>query len=165
MENEKGRRLKKYSRERDENLPPRRITNRSIEIILAPIIGGLGTLFGPILGAAILTLLSEGVTEGLRLAGWEVPGLKQIFYGIVLGLSIVFMPNGVWPGIARRLKLGRAVSSAASIESKGATGAVSDSEGATGAASDADRRRSAAGAADQAPRNDPAQAKVGDGHA
>jgi hypothetical protein len=33
MENEKGKRLKKYSRERMENLPPRRITERSIEII------------------------------------------------------------------------------------------------------------------------------------
>lgn len=32
-ENEKGKRLKKYSRERSENLPPRRITSRSIEII------------------------------------------------------------------------------------------------------------------------------------
>jgi hypothetical protein len=32
-QNEKGKRLKKYSRERAENLPPRRITARSIEII------------------------------------------------------------------------------------------------------------------------------------
>jgi hypothetical protein len=33
MENEKGKRLKKYSREVPGNLPPRRITERSIEII------------------------------------------------------------------------------------------------------------------------------------
>ncbi len=33
MPEEKGKRLKKYSRERAENLPPRRITSRSIEII------------------------------------------------------------------------------------------------------------------------------------
>lgn len=33
MEKIKGKRLKKYSREKSENLPPRRITNRSIEII------------------------------------------------------------------------------------------------------------------------------------
>ena len=32
---------------------------RSIEIILAPIIGGLGTLFGPIVGAFVLTGLGE----------------------------------------------------------------------------------------------------------
>ncbi|HEX8110692.1 MAG TPA: branched-chain amino acid ABC transporter permease, partial [Kofleriaceae bacterium] len=47
---------------------------RSIEIILGSVIGGVGTLFGPILGAAVLTLLSEGVTEALAALGWEVPG-------------------------------------------------------------------------------------------
>jgi branched-chain amino acid transport system permease protein len=87
------------------NLFPEQIFNmgRSIEIILAPIIGGIGTLFGPVLGAAILTLLSESLNEGLRLMGWEIPGVKQILYGIALGLSIMFMPHGVWPGIAKRL--------------------------------------------------------------
>ncbi|HLS84780.1 MAG TPA: branched-chain amino acid ABC transporter permease, partial [Burkholderiales bacterium] len=47
------------------NLFPEQIFNisRSIEIILGPIIGGVGTLFGPILRAALLTLLSDGITE------------------------------------------------------------------------------------------------------
>lgn len=87
------------------NLFPEQIFNmgRSIEIILAPIIGGVGTLFGPVLGAAILTLLSEGITEGLQAMGWEIPGIKQVLYGVALGVSIMFMPHGVWPGIARRL--------------------------------------------------------------
>ena len=91
------------------NLFPEQIFNmgRSIEIILAPIIGGLGTLFGPIIGAMVLTVLSEGITEGLQLAHLELPGVKQILYGIALGLSIMFMPNGVWPAIARRCGFGR----------------------------------------------------------
>ena len=80
---------------------------RSIEIILAPIIGGVGTLFGPVLGAAILTLLSEGLTEFLQAMGWEIPGVKQVLYGVALGLAIMFMPHGAWPGIAKRLGLGR----------------------------------------------------------
>jgi branched-chain amino acid transport system permease protein len=80
---------------------------RSIEIILAPIIGGVGTLFGPVLGAAILTLLSEGITEGLQAMGWEIPGVKQVLYGIALGFAIMFMPHGVWPPVARKLGLGR----------------------------------------------------------
>ena len=52
------------------NLFPEQIFNisRSIEIILGPIIGGIGTLFGPILGAAVLTLLSDGITERARRA-------------------------------------------------------------------------------------------------
>ena len=87
------------------NLFPEQIFNmgRSIEIILAPIIGGVGTLFGPVIGAALLTLLSEGVTEAAAGPASGTPGLKQILYGVALGLSIMFMPHGVWPGIARRL--------------------------------------------------------------
>jgi branched-chain amino acid transport system permease protein len=91
------------------NLFPEQAFNmsRSIEIILAPIIGGIGTLFGPIIGAALLTLLSEGLTASLTALGVEAPGLKQILYGLALGLSIMFMPHGVWPGLARRLRLTR----------------------------------------------------------
>ena len=91
------------------NLFPEQIFNisRSIEIILAPIIGGIGTLFGPVLGAAILTLLSEGLNAALIAFGIDVPGIKQVLYGVVLGASIMFMPNGVWPGLARRLGFGR----------------------------------------------------------
>jgi branched-chain amino acid transport system permease protein len=89
------------------NLFPEQIFNisRSIEIILGPIIGGLGTLFGPILGAAVLTLLSEGITELLAALGWEIPGVKQVFYGVVLLVVVMFLPHGIWPALARRLKL------------------------------------------------------------
>ncbi len=86
------------------NLFPEQIFSmgRSIEIILAPIIGGVGTLFGPVLGAAVLTVLSEGINELLTLSGYEIPGVKQILYGLALGLAIMFMPHGIWPVIARR---------------------------------------------------------------
>jgi branched-chain amino acid transport system permease protein len=89
------------------NLFPEQIfhISRSIEIILGPIIGGVGTLFGPILGAAVLTLLSDGITELLAALGWEIPGIKQVFYGVVLLLVIMFLPNGIWPPIAKRLRL------------------------------------------------------------
>jgi branched-chain amino acid transport system permease protein len=79
--------------------------SRSIEIILGPVIGGVGTLFGPILGAAVLTLLSDGITEALSALGWEVPGIKQVFYGVVLLAVIMFLPHGIWPTLARRLGL------------------------------------------------------------
>ena len=89
------------------NLFPEQIfhISRSIEIILGPIIGGIGTLFGPILGAAVLTLLSDGITDGLAAMGWEIPGIKQVFYGVVLLAVVMFLPNGIWPFIAKRLKL------------------------------------------------------------
>jgi len=81
--------------------------SRSIEIILGPIIGGVGTLFGPVLGAAVLTVLSDSITELLAHFGWEIPGIKQVFYGIVLLLVIMFLPHGIWPPLARRLGIRR----------------------------------------------------------
>ena len=89
------------------NLFPEQIfhISRSIEIILGPIIGGVGTLFGPILGAALLTLLADGITELLAAFGWEIPGIKQVFYGVVLLAVIMFLPNGIWPFISKKLRL------------------------------------------------------------
>jgi branched-chain amino acid transport system permease protein len=89
------------------NLFPEQIfhISRSIEIILGPVIGGVGTLFGPVLGAAVLTLLSDGITEALGALGWEIPGIKQVFYGVVLLAVVMFLPHGIWPAIAKRLRL------------------------------------------------------------
>jgi branched-chain amino acid transport system permease protein len=90
------------------NLFPEQVFSigRSIEIILGPIIGGVGTLFGPILGAFLLTGLAETMTEILTRAGVDVPGAKQVFYGICLLLVVALMPDGVWPWLSRKLKLG-----------------------------------------------------------
>ena len=92
------------------NLFPEQVfhISRSIEIILAPIIGGIGTLFGPVLGAFVLTGLSEAMTELLHALGIEVPGAKQVFYGICLLVVVMALPDGIWPWLARRLKLERA---------------------------------------------------------
>src|SRR5213593_1740696 len=89
------------------NLFPEQVfhISRSIEIILGPVIGGVGTLFGPVLGAAVLTLLSDGITEALALAGLEIPGAKHVFYGICLLAVVMFLPHGIWPTLARKLRL------------------------------------------------------------
>lgn len=91
------------------NLFPEQIfhISRSIEIILGPIIGGIGTLFGPILGAAVLTLLADGITELLAAMGWEIPGIKQVFYGVVLLVVVMFLPHGIWPTLARKLGISK----------------------------------------------------------
>jgi branched-chain amino acid transport system permease protein len=91
------------------NLFPEQVfhISRSIELILAPIIGGIGTLFGPILGAFVLTGLSEVVTETLHALGLEIPGAKQVFYGICLLIVVLALPDGIWPWLARRLGLAR----------------------------------------------------------
>ena len=89
------------------NLFPEQVFNigRSIEIILGPIIGGIGTLFGPVIGAALLTLLADGATELVTALGWDLPGVKQLIYGIALFLVIIFLPHGIWPQLARKLKV------------------------------------------------------------
>ncbi len=53
------------------NMYPEQIfsISRSIEIILGAIVGGIGTLFGPILGAFILTPLGELITWAIEHAG------------------------------------------------------------------------------------------------
>jgi branched-chain amino acid transport system permease protein len=85
------------------NLFPEQVFNisRSIEMILGPIIGGIGTLFGPILGAFVLTGLAEALNTSLIGLGFDLPGAKQVFYGICLLLVVVALPDGVWPWLAR----------------------------------------------------------------
>ncbi len=77
---------------------------RSIEIILGPIVGGLGTLFGPILGAIILTPLGETITWATEALGFKAAGIKQLFYGLSLLAIIKFLPDGVWPRLKRLLR-------------------------------------------------------------
>ena len=89
------------------NLFPEQVfhISRSIEMILGPIIGGIGTLFGPLIGAFLLTGLSETMLELLGKLGLDVPGAKQVFYGICLLLVVIVLPEGVWPWLARKLGL------------------------------------------------------------
>jgi branched-chain amino acid transport system permease protein len=91
------------------NLFPEQVfsISRSIEMILGPIIGGVGTLFGPILGAFVLTGLAETVNSAMLAFGLDLPGAKQVFYGVCLLLVVVALPEGVWPPLARRLGFAR----------------------------------------------------------
>jgi branched-chain amino acid transport system permease protein len=87
------------------NLFPEQVfhISRSIELILGPIIGGIGTLFGPILGAFLLTGLAEILHEILVAFGVDVPGARQVFYGLCLLVVVIALPDGVWPWLARVL--------------------------------------------------------------
>ena len=87
------------------NLFPEQIfhISRSIELILGPIIGGIGTLFGPVLGAFVLQVLAETMQALLTSFGIDVPGVRQLVFGIVLLLIVVLMPDGIWPWLAKKL--------------------------------------------------------------
>jgi branched-chain amino acid transport system permease protein len=63
----------------------------SIEIFLRPIVGGMGTVYGPIVGALVLGPLGE-VTRGI-LGGYH--GVHLMIYGAILVSVIIFLPNGI----------------------------------------------------------------------
>jgi branched-chain amino acid transport system permease protein len=63
----------------------------SVEALLAAIVGGMGTVFGPLLGAAVLHLLGEA-TRGLL---EQAPGANLIAYGALLVLIVMFLPRGI----------------------------------------------------------------------
>lgn len=65
----------------------------SIELILRPIIGGLGTALGPVLGSFILTPLSEISRSYFAKGGLE--GLHLILYGVLAVLVVLFMRRGI----------------------------------------------------------------------
>jgi branched-chain amino acid transport system permease protein len=63
----------------------------SIEALLAPIIGGLGTVFGPLLGALALYFLGEFAKA---IAG-RVPGIDLALFGILLVVVVAFARHGL----------------------------------------------------------------------
>ncbi len=63
----------------------------SVEALVAAIVGGMGTLWGPVLGAVVLHLLAD-VTRNLFGA---LPGINMVIYGVVLVLIVMFLPRGI----------------------------------------------------------------------
>jgi branched-chain amino acid transport system permease protein len=63
----------------------------SIDALLAPIIGGAGTLFGPLIGALVIKTLGEVA----KLLTGGAPGLDLVIYGIVLIAVVGLAPRGV----------------------------------------------------------------------
>lgn len=80
----------------------------SIEILMRPIIGGTGTIWGPLVGALFLTPLGE-ITRTLVRTPPEFlsfiqgrAGVDEMLFGVILILVILFMPDGIL-GAGRRL--------------------------------------------------------------
>ena len=63
----------------------------SVEVLLAAIVGGLGTVLGPVVGALALHGLGELVKH---LAG-DLPGIDLAVYGAVLVVAVAFLPGGL----------------------------------------------------------------------
>ena len=70
----------------------------SIQIAMFALIGGIGTVFGPLIGAVFLVPVSELARGWL---GAHALGLHGFVYGIVLVLVVLFMPNGLMGAMKR----------------------------------------------------------------
>jgi branched-chain amino acid transport system permease protein len=71
----------------------------SVEIVLMAIIGGLGTVAGPVLGAVLLKLASE-LFRNLT-AGTKYEQAHVLVYGALLVIIILFMPDGLMGGVKK----------------------------------------------------------------
>lgn len=68
----------------------------SVELATMVVLGGMSSTYGAVLGAALLTMLPQ-LIGGLH-------GYEAIVHGLVLMLTMMFLPKGLVPSIALRLK-------------------------------------------------------------
>ncbi len=68
---------------------------RVVDMLVFAVVGGTARFWGPVLGAAFLTILPELLRELAPLVGIEPGPLRLAVNGLVLLSVIVFLPNGM----------------------------------------------------------------------
>jgi branched-chain amino acid transport system permease protein len=66
--------------------------SETFSVLTMVMVGGLGTLFGPVVGAVLLTFLSEGLRF---LEDMVKVDIRFVIYGALLMATILFMRNGI----------------------------------------------------------------------
>jgi branched-chain amino acid transport system permease protein len=72
-------------------------TGQSFDLVIMVIVGGMGTLMGPVIGAILLTFIPELLHS--------IKDYRMVIYGLMLMLVIIYMPHGlagVWQNISDR---------------------------------------------------------------
>lgn len=67
----------------------------SVDLPLMALLGGVGTIAGPIIGAAIALPLRDVLLEAF---GQSAPGLHLVIYGVALMVIVILLPNGLIGG-------------------------------------------------------------------
>lgn len=70
--------------------PNRFDVEEMVYVLIWAIVGGTATFYGPILGVVTLTILNEVVLRALG-----VDEMRPMFYGALLIIAILFLPNGL----------------------------------------------------------------------
>lgn len=69
----------------------------TLNMISMTMLGGIGTVWGPVLGAAVLSVISEELWA-------RFPELYLSVFGGVVALSVIFLPQGIVPWLRQRLR-------------------------------------------------------------
>ena len=72
----------------------------SVLIVLSVLLGGRGTLWGPVLGAFIIAPISN--ITSTTLGGQDAGAIRLLLFGGLLGAVVLFLPRGVLPTITTR---------------------------------------------------------------
>ncbi|HUL00537.1 MAG TPA: branched-chain amino acid ABC transporter permease [Nitrospirota bacterium] len=70
----------------------------SVQIVLISMLGGAGSVMGPVIGAAVLIPLAEYTRTML---GYKGTGVDMLIYGFLIMLISMYQPAGVWGLLSR----------------------------------------------------------------
>lgn len=74
----------------------------SVRLLIMVVIGGLGSVWGGLVGAVLLTGLHEVITQvGEHIGSTDMAKYEQLIFGLLLILIIIFSRDGLIPGIRR----------------------------------------------------------------
>jgi branched-chain amino acid transport system permease protein len=76
----------------------------SVEVLIACVLGGSGTVLGPVIGALALHGVGEIAKLALGHIAGPVPGIDLVLFGALLILAVAFLPQGVMGGVRRFMR-------------------------------------------------------------
>ena len=96
----------------------------SILVLTIVIFGGMGNIYGAVIGAVVLQGLTYALRDPIPLIGFKVPDADRfVYFGAVIMVMMVFRPQGLVPSRRRRREIGLAEQGIGSADSLG-TGEV-----------------------------------------
>lgn len=76
-------------------------SNISLQMVVMSVIGGLGTMWGPMLGALLMVPMNELIRAYF---GGAVHGLNLLIYSVLLIIVILIIPRGIYPTLVDWVK-------------------------------------------------------------
>jgi len=71
----------------------------TVKMIVMAVFGGIGSLFGPLIGAATIEIISEFLSNYFLVA-------HTLFFGTIIIVAILFFPKGIADMLSGRKKIG-----------------------------------------------------------